>query len=285
MLQFLVQGILLGGLYAIIGIGMSMVFGVMRLTNLAHGDLMIVSAYLAYTFYNITGSLLIATVITVIAMVFIGFLVQRFLINHVLDKGSEPALLVTFGLSVFLANLLHNLFSVDNKSLPNSMVNTKIDLGFTSFSAIYLFSFIVGIVMIVGLHFIMQKTRFGRSTRATSDDPMAAELTGVNAKRAYVLAMMLSMATTAISGVLLGSTYTFVPSSGSSYLIIAFGVVVIGGMGSILGTLLGGIVLGVAQLLGSYFFGTGVQLLVAYLVLLIVLATRPNGLLARAARK
>lgn len=285
MLQFLVQGILLGGLYAIIGIGMSMVFGVMRLTNLAHGDLMIVSAYLAYTFYNITGSLLIATVITVIAMVFIGFLVQRFLINHVLDKGSEPALLVTFGLSVFLANLLHNLFSVDNKSLPNSMVNTKIDLGFTSFSAIYLFSFIVGIVMIVGLHFIMQKTRFGRSIRATSDDPMAAELTGVNAKRAYVLAMMLSMATTAISGVLLGSTYTFVPSSGSSYLIIAFGVVVIGGMGSILGTLLGGIVLGVAQLLGSYFFGTGVQLLVAYLVLLIVLATRPNGLLARAARK
>ena len=285
MVQFLVQGILLGGLYAIIGIGMSMVFGVMRLTNLAHGDLMIVSAYLAYTFYHITGSLLVATVITVIAMVIIGFLVQKFLINHVLDKGSEPALLVTFGLSVFLANLLHNLFSVDNKSLPNSLVNSKVDLGFTSFSAIYLFSFIVGLVLIVGLHFVMQRTRFGRSIRATSDDPMAAELTGVNAKRAYVLAMMLSMGTTAISGVLLGCTYPFVPSSGSSYLIIAFGVVVIGGMGSILGTLLGGIVLGVAQLLGSYFLGTGVQLLVAYLVLLIVLATRPNGLLARAARK
>lgn len=285
MVQFLVQGILLGGLYAIIGIGMSMVFGVMRLTNLAHGDLMIVSAYLAYTFYHITGSLLVATVITVIAMVIIGFLVQKFLINHVLDKGSEPALLVTFGLSVFLANLLHNLFSVDNKSLPNSLVNSKVDLGFTSFSAIYLFSFIVGLILIVGLHFVMQRTRFGRSIRATSDDPMAAELTGVNAKRAYVLAMMLSMGTTAISGVLLGCTYTFVPSSGSSYLIIAFGVVVIGGMGSILGTLLGGIVLGVAQLLGSYFLGTGVQLLVAYLVLLIVLATRPNGLLARAARK
>ena len=285
MVQFLVQGILLGGLYAIIGIGMSMVFGVMRLTNLAHGDLMIVSAYLAYTFYHITGSLLVATVITVIAMVIIGFLVQKFLINHVLDKGSEPALLVTFGLSVFLANLLHNLFSVDNKSLPNSLVNSKVDLGFTSFSAIYLFSFIVGLILIVGLHFVMQRTRFGRSIRATSDDPMAAELTGVNAKRAYVLAMMLSMGTTAISGVLLGCTYTFVPSSGSSSLIIAFGVVVIGGMGSILGTLLGGIVLGVAQLLGSYFLGTGVQLLVAYLVLLIVLATRPNGLLARAARK
>lgn len=285
MVQYLIQGILLGGLYAIIGIGMSMVFGVMRLTNLAHGDLMIVSAYLALTFCNLTGSLLIAAVLTIISMVIIGFLVQRFLVNHVLDKGAEPALLVTFGLSVFLANLLHNLFSVDYKSLPNSLVNTKISTPFASFSATYLFSFIIGIILIVSLHFIMQKTNFGRSIRATSDDPMAAELTGVNAKRAYVLAMMLSMATTAVSGILIGCTYTFNASVGSSYLIIAFGVVVIGGMGSIVGTLLGGIVLGVAQLLGSYFLGTGVQLLVAYIVLLIVLATRPNGLLARAARK
>ena len=285
MVQYLIQGILLGGLYAIIGIGMSMVFGVMRLTNLAHGDLMIVSAYLALTFCNLTGSLLIAAVLTIISMVVIGFLVQRFLVNHVLDKGAEPALLVTFGLSVFLANLLHNLFSVDYKSLPNSLVNTKISTPFASFSAIYLFSFIIGIILIVSLHFIMQKTNFGRSIRATSDDPMAAELTGVNAKRAYVLAMMLSMATTAVSGILIGCTYTFNASVGSSYLIIAFGVVVIGGMGSIVGTLLGGIVLGAAQLLGSYFLGTGVQLLVAYIVLLIVLAIRPNGLLARTARK
>lgn len=136
-----------------------------------------------------------------------------------------------------------------------------------------------------GQYIVMQCTRFGRASRATSDDAMAVELTSVNAKRAYVLAIMLSMGTTAVSGILIVCTYTFNASVGSSYLIIAFGVVVIGGMGSILGTLLGGVVLGVAQLLGSYFLGSGVQLLVAYIVLLIVLATRPNGLLARAARK
>ena len=287
MLQYLVQGILLGGLYAIIGIGMSMVFGIMRLTNLAHGDLMILSAYLALTFCDLFGgNLLLATLFTIIAMVIIGFLIQAFLVNHVLSKGAEPALLVTFGISVFLANLLHNIFSADYQSLPNSLTNTQvISTDLVSISAIYLFSFVVAILMIVGLHFLMQRTNFGRSIRATSDDDMAAGLTGVNTKRAYVYAMMLSMAVTAVSGVLIGSTYTFNASMGSSYLIIAFGVVVIGGMGSLIGTLLGGIVLGVAQLLGSYFLGTGVQLLVAYLVLLVVLATRPNGLLARATRK
>ena len=287
MLQYLVQGVLLGGLYAIIGIGMSMVFGIMRLTNLAHGDLMILSSYLALTFCDLLGgNLILAALLTIIAMLIVGFIIQNFLVNHVLDKGSEPALLVTFGVSVFLANLLHNIYSADYRSLPNSLANTKvISTPHVSISAIYLFSFLVAIALIVGLHLLMQRTNFGRSIRATSDDTMAAGLTGVNTKRAYVYAMMLSMGATAISGVLIGCTYTFNASVGSSYLIIAFGVVVIGGMGSLVGTLLGGIVLGVAQLLGSYFFGSGVQLLVAYIVLLIVLATRPNGLLARGARK
>lgn len=287
MLQYLIQGILLGGLYAIVGIGMSMVFGIMRLTNLAHGDLMILSAYLALTFMDLCGgNLILATILTVIAMMVVGFFVQNFLVNHVLDKGAEPALLVTFGVSVFVANLLHNIFSADYRGLPNSLANTKvISTAKVSISGIYLFSFVVAILVIVGLHFLMQRTNFGRSIRATSDDPMAAALTGVNTKRAYVYAMMLAMAVTAVSGVLIGCTYTFNASVGSSYLIIAFGVVVIGGMGSLVGTLLGGIVLGVAQLLGSYFLGSGVQMLVAYIVLLVVLATRPNGLLARGARK
>lgn len=287
MLQYLVQGILLGGLYAIIGIGMSMVFGIMRLTNLAHGDLMILSSYLALTFCKLLGgNLLLATLMTILAMLVVGFIIQKFLVNHVLDKGSEPALLVTFGVSVFLANLLHNIFSADFRGLPNSLANTRvISTPMVSISAIYLVSFVVAIAMVIGLHFLMQRTNFGRSIRATSDDTMAASLTGVNTKRTYVYAMMLSMGITAVSGVLIGCTYTFNASVGSSYLIIAFGVVVIGGMGSLIGTLIGGIVLGVSQLLGSYFFGAGIQLLVAYLVLLIVLATRPNGLFARAVRK
>jgi len=287
MLQYLVQGILLGGLYAIIGIGMSLVFGIMRLTNLAHGDLMILSSYTALTFCELLGgNLILAAILTIITMIIVGFFIQGFLLNNILDKGSEPALLVTFGVSVFLANLLHKIFSADYRGLANSLSNTKvISTPAVSISAMYLFSFLVAILLITGLHLVMQYTNFGRSIRATSDNAMAASLTGVNTKKTYIYAMMLSMGVTAVSGVLIGCTYTFNASVGSSYLIIAFGVVVIGGMGSLVGTLVGGIVLGVAQLLGSYFFGSGVQMLVAYVVLLIVLATRPNGLFARGARK
>jgi branched-chain amino acid transport system permease protein len=286
MLQYLVQGILLGGLYAIIGVGMSMVFGVMKLTNLAHGDLMILSSYLALVYMQIFNSLLLATALTIISMVIVGFLIQNFLVNKVLDKGSEPALLIMFGVSVFLANLLHNIFSADYRGLSNSLANTNvITTEAVKISGIYFLSFVVAIVMIVGLHFVLQKTNFGRSIRATSDNKMAAELMGLDTKKAYSLAMMLSMGVTAVSGVLIGCTYSFNASVGSSYLIVAFGVVVIGGMGSLIGTLLGGIVLGLSQLLGSYFAGSGFQMLIAYVVLLIILATRPNGLLARGARK
>lgn len=287
MIQCLIQGILLGGLYAIIGIGMSLVFGIMRLTNLAHGDLMITSAYLTmYLCRSLGQPLILSFGISALIMVVIGFVVQSQLINRVLDKGSEPALLVTFGVSIFLANLLLQIFGADYRNIPNSLSTyIVVSNGVVSISGIYLFNFIAGIIIITALHLVMQRTNFGRSIRATSDDKMASELMGVNTKRAYSYAMMLAMLTAAIAGALLGSTFTFNPASGTSYLIIAFGVVVIGGMGSIIGTLLGGIVLGVSQLMGSYFFGSGVQLLVAFFVLLVILAVRPNGLLAPAARK
>ena len=287
MLQCLIQGVLLGGLYAIIGIGMSMVFGIMGLTNLAHGDLMILGTYITMLLTTTSGlPLFLSVIISVVIMAIIGFVVQNCLVNRVLDKGSEPALLVTFGVSIFLSNLILKLFSADYKSIPNSLASTNVlSTKVLSISGIYLFSFIVGLVVIAVLSYIMQKTNFGRSIRATSNDTMAAELMGVNTKRAYSYAMIIAMVTAAIAGALVGYTFTFNPASGTSYLIIAFGVVVIGGMGSLIGTLLGGVVLGVAQLLGGYFFGSGVQMLIAYIVLLVILAVRPNGLLVSGARK
>ena len=287
MLQCLIQGVLLGGLYAIIGIGMSMVFGIMGLTNLAHGDLMILGTYITMLLTTTSGlPLFLSVIISVVIMAIIGFVVQNCLVNRVLDKGSEPALLVTFGVSIFLSNLILKLFSADYKSIPNSLASTNVlSTKVLSISGIYLFSFIVGLVVIAVLSYIMQKTNFGRSIRATSNDTMAAELMGVNTNRAYSYAMIIAMVTAAIAGALVGSTFTFNPASGTSYLIIAFGVVVIGGMGSLIGTLLGGVVLGVAQLLGGYFFGSGVQMLIAYIVLLVILAVRPNGLLVSGARK
>ncbi|MBQ7447067.1 MAG: branched-chain amino acid ABC transporter permease [Eubacterium sp.] len=285
MLQCIITGILLGGLYSMIGIGMSLVFGIMKLTNLAHGDLMILGTYITMVVSNALGfNLVISTIISVIVMCVIGFIVQQFLVNRVMDKGEAPALLVTFGLSIFLANLMLKIFSADNQLLTNKMASVNvITTPVLSVSASYLISFIVAVIIIVGLALVMQKTNFGRSIRATSDDPMAAELMGVNTKMAFAAAMVICMGITAVAGTLVGSTFTFYPSSGTQYLIIAFGVVVIGGMGSLFGTLIGGIVLGVAQLLGGFAFGSGVQMLIAYIVLLVILALRPNGLFATSA--
>lgn len=287
MLQCIVTGILLGGLYAMIGIGMSMVFGIMGLTNLAHGDLMIVATYFILVLSASYGvNLFLATIITVAVMMAIGYLIQNFLVNRVLDKGPEPALLVTFGISILSANLLLKVFGANNRSINNPLSSMNvISTDVLSVSAMYLFSFVIGLLVIVSLHLIMQKTNFGRSIRATSDNIVAAELTGVNTKLAYSFAMMIALGTAAIAGTLVGSTFVFYPSSGTEYLILAFGVVVIGGMGSLIGTLVGGIVLGIAQLVGGYIFGSGYQMLTAYVVLLVILAVRPNGLFAKTARR
>ncbi|MCD8364715.1 MAG: branched-chain amino acid ABC transporter permease [Clostridiales bacterium] len=285
MIQCIVTGILLGGLYSMIGIGMSLVFGIMGLTNLAHGDLMILGTYITMVAANALGcSLVVSTIISVIVMCVLGFLIQQFLVNQVMDKGDAPALLVTFGLSIFLSNLMLKIFSADNQIINNPLASRNVvTTQYLSISASYLTSFIIACVIIIGLSLMMQKTNFGRSIRATSDDVMAAELMGVNTKLAYAAAMVICMGITAVAGSLVGSTFTFYPSSGTQYLIIAFGVVVIGGMGSLVGTLAGGIILGVAQLVGGNIFGSGVQMLVAYIVLLVILALRPNGLFAASA--
>lgn len=287
MIQCIVNGILLGGLYAIIGIGMSLVFGIMGLTNLAHGDLMILATYITMVITRSLGCpLLLSVIISAAVMAVIGFVVQNFLVNKVLDKGSEPALLVMFGVSIFLSNLLLKIFGADNQSINNGFAGKNIfSSEILSIPSMYTFSFVVAVLLIIGLTLLMQKTNFGRSIRATSDDTMAAELMGVNTKLAYAAAMVIAMVVSTIAGTLVGSSFVFYPSSGTQYLIIAFGVVVIGGMGSLMGTLIGGIVLGLAQLLGGHFLGTHLQMAAAYVVLLVILAVRPNGLFAASAKR
>jgi branched-chain amino acid transport system permease protein len=230
-----------------------------------------------------SGNVFIALLITVIVMMIIGFLVQTFLVNKVVDKGSEPPLLITFGLSIILQNVLMLIFGADAKAIPTQIASENIvTTPWFSISAIYLINFLVSIVVILSLHFIMKKTYFGRAIRATSSDVVASELVGVNTKRIYAYTMCLAMATASIAGLLIGMTFTYSPTTGTQYLIFAFGVVVIGGMGNLVGTLLGGIILGLSQMLGSYFFGTAYQLFSGYIVLLVILTFRPQGLFAEA---
>ena len=286
-IQSLLNGILLGGLYAVIGIGMSLVFGIMGLTNLAHGDLIIVGTFLCMTLAaKFFGSLWAALFVTTGIMMLIGFAMQHFLINRVLDKGAEPALLATFGVSICLANVLLLFFGADARTIHSSFASANIiQTEVFSVSAVYLLDFAAALIVIAALHALLKYTAFGRAIRATSDNVEAAELMGVNTRRMYSYTVCLAMVSTAIAGLLVGMTFVFYPSTGTQYLIIAFAVVVIGGMGSLIGTLVGGIILGLAQLLGAYFFGSGYQLLTGYLVLLVILTLKPEGLLSAAARK
>ena len=278
--QPIINGILLGGLYAIIAIGMSTMFGIVKLVNLAHGDLMMLSSFLCLSFMGWLGvSPLLSLLVVIPIMYFVGFFVQGFLINRVLGKEMEPPLLVAFGISIILQNLLLLIFTPDARTLETSLAIKTIPItDFLSIPVIYLVDFLLGLASISALYFFFQRTYMGRAIRAASDDEKAAQLMGVNTRNIYAKAMGIAMMTAAMAGVLIGMTFTFYPHTGPQYLIIAFGVVVIGGLGSMKGALAGGLILAMAQLLGAHFFGPGFQLFTGYVVLLIVLALRPQGI-------
>ena len=277
------NGLLLGGLYGIIGIGMSMIFGIVRLVNLAHGDLIILASYLslvAMTFFPVNP--LFTLIIVIPVMCIIGFIIQYCLLNRILGKGMNPPLLIAFGLSIILQNLLLLIFTPDARTLLTSISVKTIPLGnFLNIPLVYLVDFIVALVSIALLSRFFNRTYMGKAIRAASDDEGAAQLMGINTKTIYAFAMALASGTAGIAGILVGMTFTFYPHTGPEYLIIAFGVVIVGGLGSLLGTFLGGLILGLAQILGAHFLGPGFQLLSGYLILLIVLTFKPTGLFAK----
>jgi branched-chain amino acid transport system permease protein len=279
-IQAIIQGLLLGGLYAAIGLGMSMIFGIVKITNLAHGDFLVLACYLSLLFMGILKTNPFVTLIIVIPLMFlIGMGTQRSMLNKVIGRGDEPPLLLTFGLSIIIQNLLLYFFTANAQKLQTPLALKSIHITANiNISVMYLLACLTGVVVIVALGLYMRGTYLGRAIRATSDDVEAATLMGVNIKMAFGVAMGISMITAAIAGVFIGMMFNFYPASGSSYLIIAFAVVVIGGIGNIYGTLAAGLIFGLAQVLGGYFFGSSFQSLVGYVVLLIMLLVRPQGL-------
>ncbi|OGP55331.1 MAG: hypothetical protein A2162_06035 [Deltaproteobacteria bacterium RBG_13_52_11b] len=279
----IMNGLLLGGLYGIVGIGMSMIFGIVRVVNLAHGDLVILGSYLSLVTLSIFNVSPLLTLILVIpAMFLIGFFIQYYLMNRVLGQGMNPPLLVAFGLSIILQNLLLLIFTPDARALLTSISIATLPIGnFINIPVVYLVDFIGSLLTIFLLSRFFNKTYLGKAIRAASDDEGAAQLMGINTKKIYAWAMAIAGGTAAIAGVLVGMTFTFYPHTGPDYLIIAFGVVIIGGLGSLIGTFLGGLILGLAQILGAHFLGPGFQLLSGYIILLIVLAFKPTGLFAK----
>jgi branched-chain amino acid transport system permease protein len=279
----IMNGLLLGGLYGIVGIGMSMIFGIVRVVNLAHGDLVILASYLSFVTLSIFNvSPLLTLVLVIPAMFLIGFVIQYYLVNRVVGQGMNPPLLVAFGLSIILQNLLLLFFTPDARALLTSLSIATLPIGnFINIPVVYLVDFIGSLLTIFLLSRFFNRTYLGKAIRAASDDEGAAQLMGINTKRIYAWAMAIAGGTAAIAGVLVGMTFTFYPHTGPDYLIIAFGVVIVGGLGSLMGTFMGGLILGLAQILGAHFLGPGFQLLSGYIILLIVLAFKPTGLFAK----
>jgi len=276
------MGIMLGGLYALVALGLSIVFGVMRLINVAHGDLLLLASYLALTLMTYLGlDPIIGLVIVIPALFFIGFVVQKYLLNRAFTISMEAPLIIAFGISIVLQNVFQILWSPLSRGLTTSYTLKSFSIGALNLPLVYLLDFFVGVIVMIFLHQFLHRTYLGKAINAASQDRRAAHLMGINTKQVYAFAFAIAMAIAAIAGVFVGLTFPFTPQSGVSFLIIAFGVVVLGGLGSIAGTFVGGLVMGLAQTLGGYFLGTNAQMLIAYLIVIVLLATRPQGLFGR----
>ena len=279
-----IQGILLGGLYALFAAGLSLVFGVMRVVNLAHGDLSVLAAFLSLLLVEHAGMAPLLTLVIVVPVMFaVGYVLQAGIINFALRTELAP-LLATFGLAIVLQNVLQEAFSADSRGLDAGRLETSsIRIGdHIGIGWFPLLTFVTSVLVLLALHLLLTRTQLGRALRATSDDQRTALLIGIDNRRIYNLAMGISLATVAIAGVFLAIRTTFAPSIGSARLIFGFEAVIIGGLGSLWGTLAGGIVLGVAQAVGAQ-IDAGWGVLTGHLVFLAVLALRPNGLFPRTA--
>ena len=279
-INVLLQGVLIGGLYAMFAAGLSLIFGVMRLVNIAHGDLIVLAAYVALMVTQVLGvGPLTSLLLVVPIMAAIGYALQRGLLNHTLGDDLLPPLLVTFGLSIIIQNGLLEWFTADSRRLQAGEIEIQtfqVAQG-VWVGALPLIQFVVAVAVIAGLQMLFYRTALGRAFRATSDDQSVAQLMGLDTRHVFAMAMALSLAVIAVAGVFLAVRANFDPAIGPARLIFGFEAVIIGGLGSMWGTLAGGVILGVSQAIGAQ-IDPGWQLLAGHIVFLVILAIRPQGL-------
>ncbi|MGA9322448.1 MAG: branched-chain amino acid ABC transporter permease [Xanthobacteraceae bacterium] len=279
----LIQGILLGGLYSLYATGLSVIFGIMRLVNLAHGDLIVLGAFLILALTAAGVPLGVACAIVVPVMFALGYLLQSVLLNRALGRNILPPLLITFGLSIIVQNGLLETFSADTRRLDvGALQSASLPIGGgIAVGVMPLICLAAAIAVILALNGIFYRTAVGRAFRATSDDVEIAQLMGINNRSIYALTMGISLAVCAVAAFFLGTRANFDPSIGPARLLYAFEAVIIGGLGSLWGTLAGGIVVGVAQTIGAH-IDPEWQILSGHVAFLIVLVIRPRGLFPRA---
>jgi branched-chain amino acid transport system permease protein len=276
----IVQGVLLGGLYALFAMGLSLMFGVMRLTNVAHGDFLILAAFAALAIATAThfNAFWVMLLLAPIAFAF-GYAAQRGILNGTLVRDPLPAIVVTFGLSIVIQNMLLEIFSADTRSISAHGLETQsIKLGESlAIGVLPLIIFAIAVAAAACMQWLFHRTALGRAFRATSDDKETAELMGLDHRHVYALATAIAFVLIAVAGTLQGMRTTIAPADGPGLLLYAFEAVIIGGLGSFWGTLAGGVILGVAQSVG-FRVDPGWGILFGHVVFLVMLLVKPQGL-------
>ena len=284
----IIQGVLTGGLYALFACGLSLMFGVMKVVNLAHGDLAVVAGYLAVGVIALTHMPVLWTIpVVIVLMAVIGYILQRSIIQGAISRGELTTLIVTFGLSIVIENGLQQFFTANSRGLGvgDSFITASFSIGSqVIIPYMNLGIFVLAVIVLLGLNQYLSSTKYGRLIRAVADDREAAQLSGADYRHVFGIAAALAFGSVAIAGVCEGMITTISPTLGTdTILLFAFASVVIGGLGSLWGTLVGGIVLGVAQAIGAQ-INPSYETLAGYAVFLLVLVVRPQGLVSQGAQ-
>jgi branched-chain amino acid transport system permease protein len=282
LLQSLISGILIGGVYALIGIGLTIIFGVMRVINFAHGDLLMIGMYLTYTLFTLAGiDPFVSIVITIPLMFLFGAFLQRVFINRMQGALPQNQILLTIGLGLIMSNTMMLAFTSDYKILTTDYSSSSISLGGISISTPLAISFLITAAITAALYWFLLKTDTGQAIRATAQDREAAQLMGINVKWMSILAFGLGASLAGTAGALISPTYYIFPQIGSTFTLKAFVITVLGGMGSIVGATLGGVIIGVAESVSAVYISSGWKDVVVFVLFLLVLLFKPAGLMGK----
>jgi branched-chain amino acid transport system permease protein len=285
LLSSLISGVLLGGVLALTALGLSIVLGVMRLVNLAHGEFLVGGAYATLFLVQVSGiDPLIGVLFVGVGIAVVAVPLQRALLAPVSGAGADASMMTTFGISIILQNAFIYFFSADTRSIDHPFASLPLRLGPITVPLIYAVGCALAVVIILIVHVLISRTAFGRDLRASAIDPGAAASVGVDVRRVHTLTLALGAGCAAIGGTLIGIVFAFTPTSGASYLLTDFAIVVLGGLGNIFGTLVAGLLLGALQSIGGALLGDGYRELVGLVLFLVVLAFRPHGIAVGSAR-
>ena len=279
-LQSLISGILIGGVYALIGIGLTIIFGVMRVINFAHGDIMMVGMYMTYFLFTLFGiDPFISVLITIPLMFIFGAILQKLFINRILGALPQNQILLTIGLGLIMSNSMMLAFTSDYKILTTSYSSSSYRLAGLSVSKPLAISFLITVVITAALYRFLMKTDTGQAIRATAQDREAAQLMGINVKWMSILAFGIGASMAGTAGALISPTYYIFPQVGSAFTLKAFVITVLGGMGSIVGATLGGVIIGVVESMGAAYISSDWKDVVVFAIFLLVLLVKPSGLM------